>query len=260
MPEYITLPTVTDPDELAADALDRLAAAIPGFVPQEGHLEVALIEVLARQDAETRDVASLVPPAIFRYFGKSVLNVPAVDAAKSTAPSTWTVVDAAGYVIPAGTMVAFNRTGSEQVYFEVAEDVVIDPGQTSTASEEVQLVARVAGADANGLAAPVSLVDSLTFVSTVTTTDVSSGGVDGESDDAYLNRLAGELTLLSPRPILPADFAALALRIAGVDRAVAIDGYDPCTVPKPRRHPHDLQVRPPEGPAMIMQWPHARST
>ena len=34
----------------------------------------------------------------------------------------------------------------------------------------------------------------------------------------------------------------------------------PCTVPKPRRHSHDLQVRPPAGPAMIMQWPYACST
>src|SRR5690606_4047142 len=48
-----------------------------------------------------------------------------------------------------------------------------------------------------------------------------------EDDDAYLARLSRELELMSPRPILPDDFAVLAARVAGVARATAIDGYNP---------------------------------
>ena len=62
---YLDLPIDTDPTTLTADALDFLMASIPGWVPQEGHLEVWLIEVLARMEAETRDVASRVPVSIF---------------------------------------------------------------------------------------------------------------------------------------------------------------------------------------------------
>lgn len=225
---YIELPIETDANDLAADALDFLMAAMPSFVPQEGHLEVWLIEAFARMQAETRDVASRVSPSIFRYFGKSLLNIPAVEAAAASTKSTWTAIDNTGYVIEAGTLVAFNPTGLAPVYFEVAADVPIAAGTTTTSTGEVTLTAIAPGEAANGLAAGViTLVDALAWVNTVTTTATTSGGVDAESDSDYLIRLANELKLLSPRPILPGDFSTLALRIAGVDRATTIDGYNP---------------------------------
>ena len=225
---YIELPLETSSDDLAADAIDYLMAAIPGFVPQEGHLEIWLIEAFARMQAETRDVASRVAPSIFRYFGKSLLGIPAVDAARASAKSTWTAIDNTGYVVEAGTLVAFNPTGLAPVYFEVLDDVPIAAGSTSTSVGEVTLVAVDAGEAANGLAAgAITLVDALSWVNTVTTTQMTSGGVDAEPDTDYLNRLADELRLLSPRPILPNDFSVLARRIAGVDRATTIDGYNP---------------------------------
>jgi uncharacterized phage protein gp47/JayE len=225
---YINLPITTDPDELSADALDFLMQAIPGWQPQEGHLEVWLIEVLARMEAETRDVASRVPVSIFRYFGKSLMGIPAVDAARASVETTWTVMDPSGYTIPAGTVVAYPVAGDRQIYFEVSADVVVPPGSTSSADGEVVLTALEPGSAANDLdGSSFSLVDALAFVTGIEVESPSSGGVDAESDDEYLDRLRGELALLSPRPILPNDFAVLAQRIAGVDRAKAIDGYKP---------------------------------
>jgi len=226
--QYIGLPIETDSAVLTATALDALVNAIPGYVPQEGHLEVRLIEILARMEAETRDVATRVPPSIFRYMGKSLLNLPAVDAAKASTFSTWTVKDAAGYTIEAGTLVAFAPSANKQAFFEVARDVVIPGGSTSTSVAEVELIATEAGSAANQLAVgTLALVDSLAFVTSVVSTATTAGGVDAESDIDYLDRLRTELTLLTPRPIRPEDFAVLARRIAGVDRAIAIDGYNP---------------------------------
>jgi Baseplate J-like protein len=225
---YIELPITTDPDVLSASAFDELMAAIPGWRPQEGHLEVWLIEVLARMEAETRDVASRIPPTIFRYFGKSLMGIPAIDAARARVETTWGVVNASGYTIPAGTVVSYPVSGDRQVYFEVETEVVIPPGSTVTADGEVVLIALEAGDEANGLTgSSFMLVDALAFVAGIESEGVSAGGADAESDEEYLARLRDELKLLTPRPIRPDDFSTLAKRIAGVDRAVTIDGYNP---------------------------------
>src|SRR5215218_2622556 len=225
---YIDLPITNDPDELTADALDFLMQAIPGWTPQEGHLEVWLLEVFARIEAETRDVASRVPRSIFRYYGKSLVGVVPIDAAPAQVATTWTVIDAAGYTITADTVVSYRVSGDQQVYFSVLSDVVIAPGSTETAEGEVILQALEPGSAANGLDEDnFQLVDALAFVSEIEAVGVSSGGVDAETDDEYLSRLREELQLLTPRPILADDFATLAQRIGGVERATAIDGYNP---------------------------------
>jgi Baseplate J-like protein len=188
---YIDLPITTDPDELSADALDFLMEAIPGWKPQEGHLEVWLIEVLARMEAETRDVASRIPTSIFRYFGKSLMGIPAIDAARASVETTWTVVDASGYTIPAGTVVAYSVAGDQQVYFEVSADVVVAPGSTSTATGEVVLTALEPGSAANNLeGAQFSLVDALAYVTDITAEGPTSGGVDAETDGEYFGPVA----------------------------------------------------------------------
>jgi uncharacterized phage protein gp47/JayE len=225
---YIELPIETDPDALTADALDFLMQAIPGWIPQEGHLEVWMLEVFARIEAETRDVATRVPRSIFRYFGKTLMGIVPIDAARAQVSTTWTTVDTAGYTIKSGTVVSYPVSGDEQVYFEVTADVIVPPGSDSTATGEVLLQALIPGSDANGLGgATFTLVDALAFVTGIEAEGVSSGGVDAESDDEYLARLRAELQLLSPRPILPSDFATLAKRVAGVERAIAVDGYNP---------------------------------
>lgn len=191
---YIDTPTETDSDVLTADALDWLAANVSGFVPREGHLEVAVLEVVARMVAENRDVASRVPSSIFRFFGQSLVGIPSVEAAAATARSTWTVMDDRGYTIPAGTNVGFLLASDRQTIFTVAESVTIAPGQSSTASGEVLLRALNPGAASNGIpAGQVSLIDALAYVGQVVTIETTAGGVDAETDGDYLDRLRSEL-------------------------------------------------------------------
>jgi uncharacterized phage protein gp47/JayE len=226
--EYITIPLSTDPDDLAASALDDLAQRIDGFVPQEGHLEVAMIEVLARLVAENRDVASRVPADIFRYAGQSLHGIPSTAAASAQVNSTWTAYDDLGHTIPAGTLVGYQLASDRQAFFRVVDQVTIAPGKTATSLGEVVLRAVAPGAAYNGIPpTAIQLADALSFVRSVVTTGTTSGGVDAETSSAYLDRLRQELRLMTPRPIHPQDFAVLARRISGVDRAVAIDGYNP---------------------------------
>lgn len=228
MPEYIDVQIDTDPLDVLNDFVLYMQAIIPGWTPAPGQLDFWLAQAMAPAAAESRDVASAVPKSIFRWFGATLLNIPPVDAASASCTSKWTMINNAGYTIPAGTQVSIALTGDQVYAFETQVDVVVPPG--STLATGVQLIASEPGAAATGLGSvngPVTLLDPLSFVTTITQDAVTTGGVDAEDDDTYLTRLATQLQLLAPRPILPADFAVFAKQIAGVKRAVGIDGYNP---------------------------------
>lgn len=224
---YINPPLETDPTELANDVYDRLAEALPGWEPSPAAIETILVEVLAPLASENRDVASAVPVSIFQYLGASLLGLDPVAEASASVSSTWTMIDTDGYTIPEGTVVGIRDATGTRHAFTVLHEVAVLAGQSSTAAGEVTLLAQEAGADVNGIAGPATLEDALDFVESIAMVGTPSSGVDAETTDAYMNRLVSELRLLTPRPILPEDFAVLYRRIAGVYRTVAIDGYNP---------------------------------
>jgi hypothetical protein len=221
---YVGVPTVTDPDVISETALQYLMTNMPGYVPSDGNLEVWMIMALAQMLSTARDVASIVPDEIFEYFGTTVMNLPPITAAPATVSATITVQDNAGYDIPPGTQFAFQVTGTDFALFTVVNDTVIPPGFDNATG--VNLVAEVAGSSSNGLTGAMVTIDPLAFITGITATTVSAGGVDAETSGVYLSRLVADLQLLAPRPILPGDFAVLAQSIAGVFRAIGIDGYN----------------------------------
>jgi hypothetical protein len=225
MAEYIEPPITTEPDDLAEDAFAYLEDAIPGWLPAPGNLETWLVEANAQLAGELMDVASAVPTSIFRYYGETVLGLPPNEAQSATGTTTWTARDAAGYTIEAGTLVGIAAAGDELMPFEVQSETVIAPGATKAIG--VVVVAVDPGTDSNGLTAVPEVIDPLDWVASVALAGATAGGVDDESDADYLDRLHELLGLLSPRPILPNDFAVLARTVAGVGRSTAIDLYNP---------------------------------
>jgi hypothetical protein len=87
----------------------------------------------------------------------------------------------------------------------------------------------VAGSYANGIGLynNAFLVDAVVGVLTVEMVTIPSGGADEESNFEYMNRLSDRASLLTPVPILAADYALLAMDISGVGRSLGIDGYNP---------------------------------
>jgi uncharacterized phage protein gp47/JayE len=227
MADYISPPLVTEPADLADEAFAYLEAQVDGWLPSPGNLETWLVESLAQLAGELMDVASAVPTSIFRYYGSSILNLPALEAVPASTTTTWTVRDNLGYTILAGTVVGVPASGDTLLGFEVAQDTPIPAGATTATG--VVIVAQDAGADGNGLSGAAELVDALDYVVSVTLEAPTSGGVDGETDEAYLDRMRELLQLLAPRPILPNDFAVMARQVAGVARATAIDLYNAST-------------------------------
>lgn len=229
MSGYVNVPIEVDPDAIAQVVFDYLETSLPGYTPSPGNLDVILTEAFAAIAAENREVASDVPRSILRYVGANLHGILPTAEAPATATATFTVRDTAGYTIPAGTAVTIAATGDRDYVFLVDGDVAIAPGASATGAGEVVLIAETAGSEPNGAPGPVELVDALDYVASIALVSGPSGGVDAEPDEDYLARLVGELRLLAPRPILADDFAVLAHRVPGVERAVALDGYDPGT-------------------------------
>lgn len=230
MTDYIELPIETDPGVLAQEAFDYLATRIVGWLPSEGNLDVWMLEAIAQMAAELRDVASAVPVSIFRHFGQTLIGLPPINGVAAQFTTQWNMRDALGHTIPAGTKVIVRDTSGTAYGYTVLSTVNVIAPATATAAGGVTLVADDLGAGLTGYTPPdsaISLVDNLEFVSLITGASIIAGGVDAETDDAYLSRLSAELKLLTPRPILPNDFAVLSLLNPSVGRALAIDGYNP---------------------------------
>jgi hypothetical protein len=223
---YIPVPIETDPTDLAEEAFAYLEEQVPGWLPSPGNLEAWLIEALGQTASELRELAALVPDSIFAFYGSTILGLPPYEATQALGTTSWTMIDAAGYTVDAGTLVGIAPPSSIDTYaYEVVDAFTVPPGATEQTGVTIRAIE--AGAEASGITGEVEVLDPLDFVETVTLDGPTSGGADAEDPDAYLDRLSDLLTLLSPRPILPQDFAILAQRsIEAVARATAIDLYD----------------------------------
>lgn len=221
---YIELPVTTDAATLQDQAIAAIQALLPGYVPYEGQLDVILLEELAEMVAEAATVFAQVPTAILQNFGTSVVNIPPESGTPAGATVTFTTVDDQGYTVPAGFLVGYQTSGNSVVPFQTVAPLTIEAGNTSG---DVEIQATVAGAFANGIPASTPLVatQTVSWLLSIQAATTTSGGADPETLTAYLNRLSTELQLLTPRPIVPSDFAVLAQQIAGVYRSYAVDLY-----------------------------------
>jgi hypothetical protein len=229
---YQRFPIETDPTALAQDSYALLSDKTGGvWQPSDGHLDTWVIEATARQAAEVRDVAADVPDRIFRTFGTDLVGLPPLVATSAQAVLDLILQDQASYLLPAGTTFGIDDLAGETHAFALSDDVIVAAGGGSgPRGYQVVAWALAPGLAANGIdprPGNASLLDALVFVSSVALALTTSGGADGENDDDYMARLAGTLALLSPVPILPADFAVLALSVAGVGFAAAINLYSP---------------------------------
>jgi hypothetical protein len=227
MTGFVDLPITSSEEEMRNRVFDALTAAFPGIELNENHLEVVIVEEFVRMLVETHLLTADIAAAIFREYGRKLANVTPIDGAPATATTTWVLSDTDGHVIPFGTLVGYRRTGDEIWGFATVEEVVVDLGEDTAL--DVVVEATVTGSGYNGVAdtTVLELIDGIAWVESVTLTSATAGGVDAETDDEYLDRLAERLRLLTSRPVLPDDFAVLSRDVAGVHRALALDGYNP---------------------------------
>lgn len=223
------LPIAIDAQAVTDVGIESLNSAFPNLELPAASLLAALMNAIGEMFAFAAESAGLgeLDDTIAERLGTSIFSEPRLEALAATADSTWTVDHTNGFTIDEGTEITLAGPG-ERVGFAVLETVEISPGQTQTAAGEVQLVAVVAGADGNGLQNDARPEANLPEVSAITLVAPTSGGRDQETIDAFLERFRELARLYSPSPIMAENAAALVrARIAGIDRCLPLDGYNP---------------------------------
>ena len=230
MSGYIDYPIASDPADLLAEAYSTIKDKVPNWLENDNNLDTWILQIVASQASDFLGLAQDVPDTIFQWYGATLVGLPPLDATSAIIASTWTMQDNTGYLVPAGTQVAIRDSVGVDHAFQVILDAVIPAGSSQTAAGAVELSSIETGAALSGLGGAgvqVPLLDTLSFVTTVTLTGVSSGGQDAELSSDYNNRLARKLQRLSQRPVIPSDFSLAALDVPGVYRSVVLDGYNP---------------------------------
>jgi len=210
---YITIPFTTDAETLADNAIDVLVLAWEGWEPNDGDLEVVMIESLAPMAQDVAEVASIVPDSIFRAYGTDLLGLPYQTGLAAVGTARISALDNAGY--SAGVI----EMNLSDVAFATDDALVIPPGQTSV---DLPITAREIGVVGNGLTGFAdSMVGGLPWLTTIEVIEPTAGGSDPEDDFAYQNRLADRLLLQATTLVTARDYELMAMAQEGIGRAMA---------------------------------------
>lgn len=232
---FIELPVELNGAALKSEIFAVMEEAFPGWEPNPNNPETWLIEgMVDRLTIPLAQMTADVAAEIFNAFGEQIVKVLPIEATPATVKSTWTMVDKKGYAIKVGTQVNVPTSGNTGEGFRVVNEVVVPKESLSTEAGGVLLEAIEPGTGANGLSGEAKLEDTLNYIAVeggIMLVGESTGGTEAEEPSAYLDRLAETMRTLAPRPIIPTDVEILARNIPGVERAVALDMYNPETDP-----------------------------
>lgn len=215
---------VTD-QEIVDTAIAALQFNLPGWVPNEGNTEVLIIESLALQMAEAIVAINRLPGAVVT----AVLSLAGVDrdyGAPPVATATVSFADLLGHTVPGGTRMRLALGDGDEVTFLVEPPgLTVAPGGSSGM---VSLVGESFTAAANGVAAgtPLTLVDRLPWIESVTLATTVADGRDTETDEQWRDRGVARLSRLSDALVTTSHFTAAALEEENVTAALTLDLYN----------------------------------
>lgn len=212
---FIEVPIDTDAPTLADEAVDRLSERWPDWEPNDGDLEVVMIETLAPMAENAAQALAQVPSAIFREYGTKLIGRPYDPGVRATGSLTFIFIDTVGYTIPQDFEVDIDGFS-----FTVDSETIVPVGSTTVSGVVVH--ASIEGADANGLVGSnIVPMTGLAGINTITLEAPTSGGEDPENDIDYQNALTNDLQLQAKTLVTTRDFEIWAMQKAGIGRAYA---------------------------------------
>ena len=212
---YADPATISDETLVAEACLTGVADRVPGWVPYEGHTEVALSESVGIAIATAVTSMKATAQETYVGFGQAVLGIQKIRA--TAAETTCTVILTAdqavmGMELDAGSEFYATSPTGDAIAFYTTAGTVIAPGQGTAAG--ITLIAQLTGPEANDTAGDATSTNS--GIQQVTFDAPAAGGVDDETDAAYASRLAARTPRMHVLPITVADYAELARDVAGV--------------------------------------------
>lgn len=215
-----------DPQGVFDIGKQRFQLRVPDWTPLEANTEVVLMEALALEVAEAIYAINRVPAAVVETLLK-MYQVNRDIGAFPVTTITFNMSGNFGYTIPAGSAVRLEvpSTGVN-VVFTTDIELTIPAGSTSGT---VAATGDTYTADANGITAgtEVEVLDSLVYVDSAVLGSTVTSGRDPEDDSTYFDRGVQRFNRLSDALVLPRHFTAYALEQADVEKAFAIDNYNP---------------------------------
>lgn len=218
---YVPPDLTTDVDTMYQQAVERFQLTYPDWEPDETTIIAILLSSAADMSYEQAYIMAQQFDNIYSDFGEELYGIPANEATSAIGSTTWIASDTLGHTIPAGEPILIDGIG-----FTVDTTVTIPAGTSSTSVGEVTVTAIDPGIDANDLGALIEPVNALEgWVESIQMVGITSGGTDPETNDDYRDRLADELTTVSPTAVTASDFVKFARRVPGAHRAIALDAY-----------------------------------
>jgi uncharacterized phage protein gp47/JayE len=214
-----------DPQDIVDAALVTLQSRLPEWTPSETNIELAVLEAVALEVAETIYTINRLPEVMVEVL----LTLYGITRDAGTPPDTtitFTMADDAGYTIPLGTEVSIPISETENLSFFTDVELVIAEGDTDGTVAATSTESTIS---ANGIASGTEceLVDAIESVETVITASTIANGIAPESTELWLERGIQRLQRLTDTLVIPAHFVQAALEQSYVVRANAIDNYDP---------------------------------
>lgn len=213
------------PQEIFDAAVLDLQTNLPAWVPREGNTEVLLLEALGLEVAESVFAINRLPSGIVEVLLR-LFGITRDSGTPPVAALEFTMVDTAGYTIPAGTSARLSLPGGlPPIIFTTNTDLVIAP---ASSSGTVDATGDRYTDDANSTVAATALdlMDSIIAVDSVTFDSMTTNGRDPESSTTFFSRALTRFGRLSDTLVLPTDFSAYVLENADVYRAQAFDNWD----------------------------------
>lgn len=240
---FVDADITVDPQTLVQDALNQLntllaAAGLPAWNTADADLLVIFLNTIAQLAADINITAAAMLDAAFRAYGTQLLGIPYQQGAQAIVDATFTFTEAApdntSFGIDAGLAVIIDG----QTFYTTATTVLTGATTATVLLQSSDIGSVFNGLGGIGVGAPrVQLNNPLSFVANVTLTAETSEGEDAETDADYMDRLAQELTLQSPRAITSNDFVTLITSDIGeeatgvtIGRATAVDLYYPGSI------------------------------
>ena len=213
-----------DPQDIVDAALVTLQSRLPEWTPSETNIELALLEAMALEVAETIYTINRLPEVMV----ETLLALYEIERDQGVAPSVtieFTMADNAGYTIDEGTEVSIPISASANLSFFTDSDLVIAPGNT-TGTKTATAIENTISANGVAIGTACELVDAIESVESVETTTVIAGGEAPEDDTTFLTRGIQRLQRLTDTLVIPEHFSQYALEKTYVTRAYAIDNYN----------------------------------